>query len=191
MSQPKTELIPTTCFPTPFTHAVVKEAEAMSKARRETEAKAQPKREPTEAEIRNELAVLEREAEELYHYAKQSESSCKRAAQRVHHFESRLKLLRDSVPNVDLLLAKYKAGERVYTFARVLSAIEVTQQNYDDALRLFDGQRNIAVDWDKRLKNFHQHRLPRLEELQKKVREWDTLYSVQHGTDRTRGIGRW
>lgn len=151
------------------------------------------KRPPTDQDLQNEYYQLKAAYEKLSFNAKQAEQTVNRAANRVKFFQNQLALLKGTIPSgeYDRLLAKFKAGERVYGYAETFRKIVQCEEDLADALDFLKRMRNINTSCTMGLKEFEKEALLRLEELKPIVAKQDADYSYIKGTARTKGWGRW
>jgi septal ring factor EnvC (AmiA/AmiB activator) len=151
------------------------------------------KKAPTDRELESEFYDLKRKYEEATFHASQAEKSCNRAAARVRYFEDTLKKLKATVPESEYerLMAKFRAGERVYGYSQIFKAITSAEQDVFDARNFFHQMQRINNARAQDLKRFKEHSLPRLNELQALVAQADENYSILKNTARRKGLGRW
>ena len=161
----------------------VEAAEALSKTRREEEAKNNPPGPPTDDQLRAECSTLEQSLSELTLYAGQSEASTNAQGDHVRVVEKRLKAVEALIPEDirEETIAKYQRGERVYRLFEACRGIVALREVFKDATEIFARKRKISADWATRKAAFEQHNLPRLQELRKIVNQQDNDYATAKG----------
>jgi chromosome segregation ATPase len=142
------------------------------------------KRLPTNQEIQDEYYQLRSELTKRQERAAYAETTVNRAAARVRFFEGRLKTLKESCTEADFAAKKSKSA----FYNPAVNLMVGVEEDLATAVSFFDRMKAIGVDTAKTLKAFN---VARLQELKPIVEKQDQAYSFIHGTDRTKGWGRW